>query len=313
MVKLAKKEDVSVSFHYLCRLKEKGDPSKGIVPFTEDEFNGVYGALTEAKKLDMNDPETIDRIRRKRVAPIIKAVRDSPTTISGLFKASSYGHSFENNVKGDIPAESINLRPFFFQLYLSKSGRIYIASQYLGLYGGYLQIRNTVLSALPGSSSIDANSFNVAHIDLKDVEIREIEFAFSKKGNSLHSKNVFGKRGSFALHPQNGDQKFGREVRTKLLKGYPYSNAAQIKKSLTGLLKESDLLDLKDEDIDACRVLVRSNKKDRYIHLIAGIDFATRFPVDVPKNDDGHPKYEPLKDKVTKLLKDEIVAKKENV
>lgn len=312
MAKSSKTEEVSVSFHYLTRLKKKNDPSK-FVPITMDEFELVFSELSSAKKLDLTDQGILGSVRSKRLAPIDVLERVDSRTICGIFRASSFGHSFDNTIKGNIPANSVNLRPFFFQLYLSQSGRLYIASQYLGLYGGYIQIRNSVLGALSNTSYITSNSFNLAHLDLQNTEIREIQFEFSRKGASSSSGNVFGKYGSLSLKVRDNDEVFEKTIRSKLLSKYPFSKAADVRRALSDLLEKDDLVELNDEDIDACRILVRSNKKDRYIHLIAGMDFASRFPIDVAKKKNGHPVYEPLKAKITHLLKTQILAKKEDV
>jgi hypothetical protein len=41
--------------------------------------------------------------------------------------------------------------------------------------------------------------------------------------------------------------------------------------------------------------------------------YATRFPVETPMNNEGHPEYEPLKKAVFRLFAEEIVSRKENV
>lgn len=307
-----KKEEVSVSFHYLNLLQKRNEP-KSRVPISSAQFESVFECLQAAKALDLGDEKVLSLVKNKQIAPITSLERLDKRTICGVFKASSYGHSFENHLKGNIPANSVNLRPFIFYLYLSQSGRIYIASQYLGLYGGYIQIRNTVIDAFPNKSLVEASSFNLAHLDLQNTEIKEIEFQFSRKSKSSSSGNAFGKYGSLALKVAENGPSFEKAVRTSILDKYPFSHSSDVRKALTSLLKKDDLIELKDEDIDSCRLLVRSNKKDKYIHLIAGLDFASRFTIDVPMKRDGHPAYDPTKSKIEHLLKTQILAKKEDV
>lgn len=289
-----------------------GEPVRA--PFTADEFEKVYLALTKAKSLDLEDEQVLDEVRMKKIAPIVKLERDNDRTISGLFKSSYFGHSFENTTKGDIPADSVNLRPFFFQLYLSESGRIYISSQYLGLYGGYTQIKNTVVSALADRSQIQSRSFNVAALDLDNVDIKTVEIEYARKSSSISKGNILGKRGIFVLKPEDSeDQEFEKAIHKKLLDKFPFSSASAVKKEIASILKKGELIELDDDEIESCKLVIRTEGKTRNLFILAGANFASRFTVNVTKSDNGHPRYKPLKKRVSELFTKQILSIKEDV
>ncbi len=82
---------------------------------------------------------------------------------------------------------------------------------------------------------------------------------------------------------------------------------------MASLLKENDLIEVNDEDVQDCKVIALLNGKLKTIHMLDDSNFATRYPLDVQLNSDGHPEYAPLKEKAIALLKREIVALREDV
>ncbi len=296
---------MSLSFHYIQRLKDRGTDKETVQPITAKEFDDIYKMLVASKSLDMSDDDTFVSVAHKNVAPITRLERVDSRTICGKYESSYYGHAYKNTFRGDIPANSVNLRPFFFYLYLSKEGQVYISSQYLGNFGGYTQIKNTIIKALQNRSEIDAVSFNVADFDLKNADIKEIEIQFSRNASSIAQANKFGRMGAIVLSVPDD-----KVVRDGLIQHYPFKSDKKLRTAIATLANQSELLEIKDEDIRSAKLLVRSGKKNRNIYLIAGVNYATRFAVDVPKDADGHPQYEPLKTKAKALLTNEILSKK---
>lgn len=132
--KKSKFEEVSVSFHYLDRYDIKNDRE---IPITTEEFKDItngFKSLSMVKEIDKDYELLIKSKSRVKVLKCEDVIVD--LSICGLYEAGYWGHEYRNLSVGKITADSLNLRPFFFLLYLSKSGKIYIASQYLGNYGG---------------------------------------------------------------------------------------------------------------------------------------------------------------------------------
>ncbi len=197
-------------------------------------------------------------------------------------------------------------------MYLSKSGKIYLASQYLGNYGGYTAIKNTILQAFSKKREIVARSFNLGNAHFKKADAKEVEVRFSRNGESITSKNIFGRSGAIVFKKQSRDDGFELEVRSKLL-AHTGKPPKEMRKLIAELMRSYKLLDVADSDIEDCKViaLVEGNRKT--IHLLEDSSFASRFFVDVKLNADGHPKYEPLKEVAIDLLEKEIISRKEDV
>lgn len=307
-----KNEAVTVSFHYLNR-EFKGENGKPVIKFfSQEEFDGLVNKLEAAPKIDLTDEEQKDLLRFRDVVLLENLKKIDKRTLFGVFKASYWGHEYENTDKGLIPAESISLRPFHFLLYLGSSGKIYLASQYLGQFGGYAGLLKTVAAALPNSESVRSHSFRVDAGHYKDAAAKEVKVTIAKKGQSIASANVFQQSAIIAFKKQSKDDGFEEEVSKRLLSffGQPIDT---IKKAVAAVLKENQLMDVSDEDIQDCTVVASVNGSRKVIYLMETGLFATRFPLDVPLNANGHPKYEETKQAILKTLETEIISRSEDV
>lgn len=312
MNKKHKNEEVSISFHYLKREKDSDTEKKEELAFTKDEFEGIHQGLLDIKKLDVTEDEIMDELRFRKLAKIEKIEKTDNRTVTGIYKASYWGHSYENSLKGIIPADSLNLRPFFFMLYLSESGRIYLASQYLGNYGGYTAIKNSVISKLANKHGVVSCSFNIGNLNIESAISKEVEITYSRKSKHITGKNIFGKTGALSFRKENKNDGFESIINDKFLslRSKPHN---EIRKHISSLLKESNLMEINDDEIENCKVIALINGSRKVIQLLEGNNYATRFPVNILMNDDGHPVYETLKQEATKLLVNEIISRKEDV
>lgn len=307
----SKNEQVSISFHHLIRDEKDGEHTKN-VPFTLDEFRDLYDRLAEHKAQPLSDTETTDKIKYRHLAAIRELESFDERYIAGVYQAGYWGHAYDNSKHGKITAESLNLRPFFFLLYLSDTGKIYVASQYLGHFGGYVALRNTIITSLRNRRGVSARSFNVGGINLDKAIPKQLNVVVSKKGKNISHDNSFSKNVAVAFRRQPDDDKFGEEVERQLLSNID-EPPEKIIKNLVDIIKSNNLMDIDDADIEDCNVVVQINGKTRTIHLLDGNNYATKFPLDVPINQDGHPIYNPIKGETISLLKNEIINRKESV
>lgn len=308
----AKKDElVAASFHYLCRVVvEKGKRRE--IPFTEAEFSALFDALEKKPKLNKDDAAALDRVRFRLDAPIEEVEREGAQKIFGRFQGSYWGHSYLNTEKGEIPANSVNLRPFFFLLYLSKAGRIYIGAQYLGHYGGYTALERTVRDLLNSEDRIESHSLRLSGVHYKDVQAKEVQVRFSAKPTSIAAKNRITDRGMFVLRKAGKNDGFEEQVAKNILPfvGRPVS---AVKKQIASILNESSLIDVEDSDIVDCTLIGDLNGKRQTIYMIDSGSFATRFPLDVKIDAQGHPVQADAKAAMMKVLEDEIMARGQNV
>lgn len=305
-----KREAVTVSFHYLRREQREDGGELKVIPFSEAEFATLTQRLKSLKPLDLTDEDVRDRLRFRGMAPIEKVQIVNDRTVFGTYRGSYWGHAFENTERGKIPAHSINLRPFYFLLYLSESGRIYIGAQYLGQYGSYIALKNTIVHLLDNSKGVVAHSFRLDAAAFQKVEPKEIWIQVAKQSPSLASGNVFAEGALIAFKPSERGSAFGAEVKRRL---YPVLGTSKdkIQHAVAGIVKESKLLDVDDEDIRDCTIVGEVNGKRKTIYMLGQSSFASQFPLEVGVNEDGHPLPEPTKKAMLEVLSDQIISRSE--
>ncbi len=306
-----KQETVSVSFHYLTRTLKRGDGSTECVPFSQAEFDALFATLNAKPKIDLTNPTAADRVRYRIEAPIDLVSRHDQKTVTGTFRGAYSGHAYENTAKGLIPANSISLRPFHFLLYLSESGRIYIGSQYLGQFGGYGGLQRTVSDSFANREGIESSSFRLGGAAYKGAVPKEVRVSFADRSGSIAKGNKFGSRGVIVF-TKDGNEDFEDKVSKSL---FPHLGKPKgdMKKAVADLISESELLGVKDADIEDCTVIAAVNGRKTVINMIESGSFATRFPLDVEVNADGHPEYEPTRIAMIEKLKGEIISRSEDV
>lgn len=299
-----KREAVTVSFHYLVR---RPDANKDPIPFTEAEFAALANELQSVGKVDLNDDKVKDRVRLKRLVPVEDVTVSGTRLIYGLYRAAYWGHAYENTAVGKIPADSISLRPFYFLLYLSKTGKIFVGVQYLGQFGSYEGLRNTLLRHIPKSKEVVAHSFRSDAAYFESVEPSEVQVRIARKPEDISKKNAFTDGALVTFKKQNRDVGFGAEVKKRLLPALGTSvNAA--KKAASEIINDSGLLDVKDEDIVDCTVIGKVDGKRKTIYMISPGMFSTPFFIKPPFNDDGHPDAEPTIAQMKRVLEDRIIS-----
>lgn len=311
MAKYKRDEIVSVSFHYMDRkvVTEGNEPKRH--PFSPQEFEYLCAGITNQKAPDLTIKEQFDSVKFGKVVPFSKLTQVDKRCIFGVYEGAYWGHSYKNSEKGDISAESINQRRFNFMLYLSESGRIYIASQYLGLYGFYDGLKKTILNLLPSKKGVEVHTFRQDAIDYSKAVAKEVKVSISSAGDKITSDNLFSSGSMVAVKKRTADDGFEEEVRKSIL-SLISSPLEKKKKAIADLLKKS-LIDVPDEEIENCTVLASIGKVERIIYVLGGSDFASRFPIDVEIKYDGHPDYDSTMKAMYDLLAREIIARKEDV
>lgn len=310
MTQKQKNEQVSISFHYIERRGDNDDSP--LVKLTTTEFDTIFSELSKLQTQDVTSPDIIEMLKFHNSVIVKNAERVNPQTIAGVFENSYWGHSFRNSDKGDISAESLNYRPFFFLLYLSDSGRLYIVCQYLGNFGGYTALKNAVLRAIKNKTDLQLHSFNMFLAQIEKLVPTEVIFDVAKKSEAISGKNVFSQKVAIALKDKEKSGDYEAGIKDGILSLFRLPNA-QIRSELAKFLKDNELMSIADDELENCRVIATINKKQITIHMLDGSNRASKFPVDVPLDKDGHPEYTPLKNEAIKLLKDKIISRKENV
>lgn len=311
---IQKKESVSVSFHYLILEKKDENDEMQEIGFTQSDFDQLINNIENRPIFDLDNIDDREKFLRKAEVPIEHVDRLDGRTISGIFYSSYSGHEYENSVKGTIPAASINKRKFCFLLYLSESGRIYISSQYLGPYGGYTGLKNTLVLHLRGKGSVKSRSFRLDNFDIDSLAAREIMVNISKSGKYSHNNNVMTRNSAIILRRSPDDDEFEDEVRRKI---FPFlskrTRKGEMKKQIKKILADGGLIDASDTEIEDCFLIALSNGNRRKIYLLEGAGFASKFVIEVMYHDNGHPRRHEVVDQMRQLLEDEIISRSEDV
>lgn len=307
MASRRKNEAVTVSFHYLTRSVENHRGERDVVPFTVDEFANLATSLETVGQCDLDDDKVKDLVRLKRLVPIHNVNRQDDRIITGTYRAAYWGHAYDNTIVGKIPADSISLRPFYFLLYLSKSGKIYLGVQYLGQFGSYEGIKNTVKRYLPRGKEIVAHSFRHDASQFESLVPSEVQVKIHRKPDSIWKKNAFSEGALVTFRDQNNEYDFGGEVKRRLGAAFG-TNIGEAKKAASAIVNDSGLLDVKDEDIVDCTIIGNVNGRRKTIYMISPGVFATPFHISPSFNEDGHPDAKPTIEQMINLLKTKIIS-----
>jgi len=307
-----KQEVATVSFHYLTREVKQEDGSTQETPFSNEDFTKIVEKLENFRKIDITDDADLNLLRYKKIAPINKVTKINERTIFGVFQSSYWGHAYFNTKKGKIDADSINLRDFHFLLYLSDSGKIYVAAQYLGQFGGYTGLKNTLINLIPDHKNVYAHSLRLDYANIAGMNPKEVRVSLSRKPDNIDDDNIFSRSGMYVFKKQSKNDGFEQEVSKSFLSLMPFGRE-QKKHKIAELLKSTQMIDAKDADIQDCSVIVSVNGSRKVVHLFEGSEFATKIIINVDYNLDGIPKYEDTKNEIIRILKEQIIPSKENV
>lgn len=307
-----KKESVSVSIHYLLRIQYLNNNETKLGKFTTTDLDTLERNIKSQKPVDFKDQESIDRLRYATEIIVTYLERKDTRTLIGTFENPYSGHAFKNSHRGKIPAESVSLRPFHFMLYLSESGKIYIVAQYLGLYGGYSALQSTIIKMLPGYEDIEARTYRSDSYNMAKVEAKEVRVTLSRQSDSIAKNNVFTQSSVVTFKKSSKDDGFEGEVSEKLLQHVGKKNA-DVQRLIADVVNQSDLIDVRDTDIQDCTIIAKVNGKQQTIYMLDDGNFATKFPINVSLNSDGHPDFGQTKAEMLKILSNQIIAKTENV
>ena len=298
------------TFHYLVRHKTVSKNKVEPTGFTQAQFDDLVDSLQKLPDVDLKDEQTLDRVRFRNLVPIENVNKVDDVTAFGLYRAAYWGHSYQNTSVGKIPADSVSLRPFFFCLYLSTSGRIYIGVQYLAQFGSYEGLKRTILSLLH-DDDIVAHSFRRDTVGLDRVVAREVRVNISRRPGGLDQKGGFGKKAVVTFSAIRGDQEMQNQVNDKLVPVLGTERGA-VQKAVAQMLRDSELTDVADDEIDGCTIVAEVNGRPKTIQFIGSGMYPSQYPLDVGFDHDGHPTRETAERSMLHILEENILIAKEN-
>jgi len=308
-----RKDKVTVSFHYLTRTVEGDDGEPKNAPFSVHEFNEAMERLAAMPPIDTSTQDAVDKLRFSSTAPVEDVIEVEPGLHFGKYKAIYSGHTYHNTAKGEIPYNSASIRNFYFIAYRSNSsGRVYIATQYLGQFGDYSGLRNTIERAFTNRKGVESRSFRNDSTAFEKVNAEEIVIEYLKPGSNAGAANNFGNISTIVLKKSGDGTQFAAATRKRLFSIFK-SPKDTIKAEVAKILKEDQLISVSDKDILNCTVLAEVDGSKTKYYFINDSNRATHFELSVGLDEHGHPAPEQLKSVMREILKNRILKKSENV
>ncbi len=232
-------------------------------------------------------------------------------TAFGLYRAAYWGHSYDNTAVGKIPVDSVSLRPFYFCLYLSKSGRIYIGVQYLAQFGSYEGLKRTIINLLRNSKNIVAHSFRRDSVGVDRLIAKQVKVNISRRPSGLDNAGGFGQKAVVTFPAIRGDQEMQNQVNRNLVPVLG-TDKGIVQKAVAQMLRDSELTDVADDEIEGCTVIAEVNGQQKSIQFIGTGMYPSQYPLHVGFNEDGHPTRETAQESMMKILDENILVASEN-
>lgn len=313
MARRNRKDKVTVSYHYLSRVSEGSDGEPKNDPFTVDEFSDTMARIAATPAIDTTTQEGVDQLRFSITVPVQNLVEIEPNLYFGTYQGIYTGHTYQNTAKGEIPYNSASLRTFYFLAYWSKpKGRVYIATQYLGQFGDYTGLKNTIIRSFLKKKGIESHSFRNESTAFQKVKAKEISIEYMQSGENAGTKNSFGNTATIVLKRSGDGTDFAEATRKRLFSIFDGPKDT-IKSEVAKILKENKLTAVADSDILNCTVLAEVDGSERRYYFINDNNYATHFHLSVGMNTHGHPDKGQLQTAMRDMLKNEILKKSENV
>lgn len=189
---------------------------------------------------------------------------------------------------------------------------MYIATQYLGQFGDYSGLRNTIERAFTNRKGVESRSFRNDSTAFEKVNAEEIVIEYLKPGSNAGAANNFGNISTIVLKKSGDGTQFAAATRKRLFSIFK-SPKDTIKAEVAKILKEDQLISVSDKDILNCTVLAEVDGSKTKYYFINDSNRATHFELSVGLDEHGHPAPEQLKSVMREILKNRILKKSENV
>lgn len=260
------------------------------MPFSENDFLNLKSLITSLPPLDRADKATFERLRSGAIIELFNPYVNNEGILFGRYRTPYSGHSYENTSVGKIPAHSISLRSFHYMLYLSKTGKIYVGSQYLGQFGGYGYLLPQIKRLVNASNISSKTVFDLSLFSGK-FTIKEIRATIHRKSEDIFTTTnpLKDRRVTVIQRSPNNANRFDEVAKSSFLSNIKKTFDLR-KKSIESALADLSILDLDSELLEDCILVVDMGKgKQRTIPLFDKDPMALRFPVECELDSEGHP------------------------
>lgn len=296
---------ISASFHYLIK-QAKGDPNNDI-GFTGDEFARVVARLRDLAPINFTLVEEVNRVKKGENLPFLYYKELSPNCHFGRFEAAYYGRKYRNTRLGVINPEDLNLMEFHYLVDLRRDGKIIIGTQYTGNYGDYEGLKMCIEHILKSNLfNIVSRTFISVRHEIGDGEPVELKVNIRRQNDRVGGANLFSTAGVFTIRKSDYGENFALDIE-QTLKPAVRGNTADRKAALALIIKQGDLMEIDDQDILGCNLIMQDGKRRHTVYLLGDSVSATKFPVNADVDYSGLPDREQVRLEMKRIL-DEIVT-----
>ncbi len=311
-------DDTSVRFSFHTISVHEKDVDGPLIAIPKATFDKICDSIVNQKKADVpKDKETREKLKKRELIRFYdqEKKRIDSKTLIGMYQSCFWGSSFENEVAGKISANSLNYRPFTFLLYLSKTGRIYVGCQYIGLHGDWFSIEKYVVHFLRQKGcKIKTSSLMNEQVLASNATVKAVEVTYISPSNSSAKDNVFSKGTATVLVDDKADREINQKAREVFNTSFFGKKLPDKRKEIAKLLSEGRSASVDANQIRNAKMIIlpQKSKKTLTIHLTEPLrSFATQYPVDVQVNSEGHTDLSDMEAPIQELL--DLVLKKNEI
>jgi len=307
VAKRQKNHQVRASFHYLVKSIQNGDDPDDAVEegFTDEEFQRVIARISDLTPLDEADENVIQLIKTGKNLPFNHYEILDGAVHFGDFEGAYYGQKYRNNRLGVISAESLNLRNFHYLITKLRDGKILVGITYHGQFGDYDGIKSCLSHILHGNYRVASKTLRSVSTEIGRGHPISLKLAYRKANNRPERKALFGTSGVFAIKNSEYGEDF--EDRVNEVANRMRGTAAERKRVLAEVVNAGSLLELDDDDIIGCSVLVREDRSQRTVYFLGDNNFSTKFPLQVDVDGDGVADRDQVKMEMIRIMRERII------
>lgn len=133
----------------------------------------------------------------------------------------------------------------------------------------------------------------------------EVKLMFRSAASRPERRGLFGRSGVIAIKATEYGDGFREEV-TRMARG-ARGSLEQRRSAIANLVNDGDFVELDDEDIIGCSVVVRENKRTRTVYFLGANNFATKFPLNVNLDGNGRAGRDEIKTEMIAVLRGKIL------
>lgn len=308
MAKRHRSNLITASFHYLVKTQRaENDPSKLLdAPFSSAEFQRIVDRISNTATLDENDPDVITRLKLGQELPFREFQDLGLDSYFGVFDGVYYGQEYRNNLKGVIPADSLNMRTFNYLISRLRDGKILVGVTYNGQFGDYEGLKNCLCHLVRGNYSVSSRTITSLSDEVGNGVPTEIRLTYRNSSDRPERKGLFGKTGVIAV--KNADFGDGFDSEVAKVADRVRGDEKTKKRALANFVKQGNVIELDDEDIIGCSAIIRQDGRTTTVYFLGGNNIATKFRLNVTIGSGGLPNQEEVKKEMTRIMRDRIMS-----